>query len=657
MKTRWIQTVSMCWCMLFCFCTIQERLNPVDSEYSGKTGTLRGRVYLQGQNEHQGIIVRLDTYGRGDVVAETDPEGNFKLSGIPVQGSSPVTVVAEYPEGGYNIAKFEVTVQANSTKEMDSTEYRCLTRIPGYDHDENREPLTFDGLTGNLRGWVRFEQRRFHDGAHAMLVFPHGHANETVTDSSGMFELRNVPVGNAIVLIERDGYNPVRYSDFVVSSGSWATMDASDVKLSTIAVRGDILYVSTASGVSNVWRMRSDGSLNQQLTFRSDNQKAFKGMAFNIPEKLVAYVYGSATEDYWQDQIFMASIDDLNAGKAGIKLVDEQGVNPVWDNSRAEPVLYYEYLNTDDPGGTSKTIRCVDTNGNPVPCPGLDKPGWDEIAPDVNSEGKVLFARHRTGPFGFEKYQICVYNGTGIQVIDSSRFPAMTYMAGRPDEGEFQEMNIADSVLAHWDDPHTLLVDFNADGKPDFVNLDRTNLLDEINFCLQIRSPRWSDDGGIYFADNQGSSPKLKYTYFQAESLSVDTTMGPWGVVYYDRNHNGSFDQNGIDVEIDPDRPATWAVDAFALEIASQRSYSVQYIGTEMRVPAFEQVNGGDYIDRIAVSVDGSVCMVLGRVTELYGQYMLSGGQLWVKNEDLLRLVTKIEGNSYPVWVPEQELK
>jgi hypothetical protein len=157
-------------------CTDINRTNPTDTGFSGTTGSLSGKILLQGEADNSGIEVYVISYGRSDIYTTTDAAGNFTLNEIPVVGTSPVTIGAWYPADSvnFNTVKFDVTIEGNTTKEMDSTGTRTLTRVWA---DYGYTPVAFDGLTGTLEGWVRLEGQASYESTMVQLVVPEDHMN------------------------------------------------------------------------------------------------------------------------------------------------------------------------------------------------------------------------------------------------------------------------------------------------------------------------------------------------------------------------------------------------------------------------------------------------------------------------------------------------
>lgn len=624
-------------------CDQTDRTNPMDPQFEGRTGAVRGRIFLQGEQDHSGIHVELLTYDRFDVSDVTDQEGNFQLTDIPVVGASPVTLLASHPGKGdskFNQVKFDVTVQANSTTEIDSTEHRCLTVADG-------EPITFDGFTGHLSGFVKLEQQRYHAGAEVRLVYPKGHANLTTSDSSGSFVMRNLPVGNVIIEVTKEEYNRVVYTNFVIGKNSRTVMDLTDVKESTVFVPGDVLYVSRATGAYNIWRMRSDGSFKSQITFLDDQNKTFKDLDYNEQDGKLAYLYGSANEKYWGDALYVATLDKLGDGDMGTKLLEEPAANPSWDLSGAKPKLYCEHLNANN--GTT-TIRCIGMDGTFIPVPGLDAKGWQEVQPDVKADGKVVFVRYRPdSSTGIMDYQICVYAAGKVKVVYNAPDPEVRVPLGG------SEPDIYDSLVAGLRRPHTLFMDLDGDGSPDYRSFEMRDFGTNVSFCKQVRHPKWGPEGSIVFVDNEGSSPALEGVEIDQSKLAVDSSAPGEPLIFYDFNEDGQYQPMGGETVFDPERRGTW-MEFYPWSFPQTRVYTVKVIapGEKTAHIQYEQMEGGEYIERVAVSPRNGWCMVMGRLSQNAYGTTVTGTRLWVYSYNILRSVSSTPGNDSPTWIMEK---
>ncbi|MBN2328443.1 MAG: carboxypeptidase regulatory-like domain-containing protein [Candidatus Omnitrophica bacterium] len=159
------------------FVTLQKKFQPA------QLGVLQGRVYLEGQTQHDNITVQLQ--GISPPVY-TDPQGRYKFVGIP---ADQYVLIAERP--GYEAGRLEdIEIKANQVVLAPD-----LTLSPAQDQDQEG--------TGGIVGLALLEGEVDQGG---IVVAIEGTSLTTVTGADGQFQFTEVPTGAYTLIYTHAGF-------------------------------------------------------------------------------------------------------------------------------------------------------------------------------------------------------------------------------------------------------------------------------------------------------------------------------------------------------------------------------------------------------------------------------------------------------------------
>ncbi len=170
-------------------------------ELSTNPATLTGTVYLEGRDDHAGIIISLDGAG---LVGTTDVNGAYTINGIP--------------SGTYSVT---ATFSGYETKTS-----AVFNLSPGEEKTFDEFMLTLS--RGNIWGTATLEDEDNHG---SILIEVRGTANSAVTNSLGEFFVQGVPVGSYTLVASKYGFTSPSVTDVNVVANR--TVELEDLLLQT----------------------------------------------------------------------------------------------------------------------------------------------------------------------------------------------------------------------------------------------------------------------------------------------------------------------------------------------------------------------------------------------------------------------------------------
>jgi hypothetical protein len=195
-----------------------------------ETGTISGYITIEGETDHSGIQVILQSTAGGAPAViwakASKPEPDFSLAGLGAAGVDTTTTDAngyfeflEVAYGSYTIyasrgdamVGFQTDVVVGSTE---PTEIEEMTLTP----------------TGSITGTVLLEGESDHSG---VIVFVAGTSYAAYTDADGAYTIADVPVGTHTLMAARWGFDTTNIGDVEVTAGS--STNAGEVSLSRAA--------------------------------------------------------------------------------------------------------------------------------------------------------------------------------------------------------------------------------------------------------------------------------------------------------------------------------------------------------------------------------------------------------------------------------------